>query len=205
MLLQDLEGPPASVTADTVLECLRRVEVPSNVTRLNVRPVKNVAIRSTTFGLVSLGSAPARISRQTVAGPVLARVLGKFGRKVLPADFDFTSVALNAHYGSAMHVDERRGAKLEGGAENVQISRGHHPLDLTPSRNDFPLTSAPRSHRQYTVDVERSSKPHPSCFNLLLLREIYLRRPGAIDALAGPRRPAGVGDRGYGPRVPPEG
>jgi hypothetical protein len=106
LLLQDLEGPPASITAETVLECLRTIEVPLNVTRLNVRPVKNVAIRSATFGLVPLrGSAAARISQQTVARPVLARLLGNFGRSVLPADFCFTSISLNAHYGSAMHVD----------------------------------------------------------------------------------------------------
>ncbi|KAJ1460618.1 hypothetical protein M885DRAFT_11042 [Pelagophyceae sp. CCMP2097] len=101
----DLRQLPSKIDATTVLQALRSTTIPKNVDRKNIRKDSNVAVRSATFGALSRGNAPARVSEIARRRPILCELLARFGRSLLRDDFAFASIQLNVSYEAKMHVD----------------------------------------------------------------------------------------------------
>ena len=155
----DLDEVPTEVTAETVLECLRRCEVQENEDRKNVRTDEDVAVRSITLGALSRSHAPARPSGWTRRQPRLARLLAEFGDKILPEGFPFASIQLNYAYASAMHTDKSNDGPSAiialgefTGGELWTADRG-----VLPCRNELRLFNGNQPHCTLPFKGERYS------------------------------------------------
>ena len=155
----DLDDVPSEVTAETVLECLRRCEVQENEDRKNVRTDEDVAVRSITLGALSRSHAPARPSGWTRRQPRLARLLAEFGDKILPEGFPFASIQLNYAYASAMHTDKSNDGPSAiialgefTGGELWTADRG-----VLPCRNELRLFNGNQPHCTLPFKGERYS------------------------------------------------
>ncbi len=155
----DLEEVPSEVTAETVLECLRKCEVQENEDRKNVRTDEDVAVRSITLGALSRSHAPARPSGWTRRQPRLARLLAEFGDKILPEGFPFASIQLNYAYASAMHTDKSNDGPSAiialgefTGGELWTADRG-----VLPCRNELRLFNGNQPHCTLPFKGERYS------------------------------------------------
>ena len=155
----DLDEVPSEVTAETVLECLRRCEVQENEDRKNVRTDEDVAVRSITLGALSRSHAPARPSGWTRRQPRLARLLAEFGDKILPEGFPFASIQLNYAYASAMRTDKSNDGPSAiialgefTGGELWTADRG-----VLPCRNELRLFNGNQPHCTLPFKGERYS------------------------------------------------
>ena len=155
----DLDDVPSEVTAETVLECLRKCEVQENEDRKNVRTDEDVAVRSITLGALSRSHAPARPSGWTRRQPRLARLLAEFGDKILPEGFPFASIQLNYAYASAMHTDKSNDGPSAiialgefTGGELWTADRG-----VLPCRNELRLFNGNQPHCTLPFKGERYS------------------------------------------------
>ena len=155
----DIDEVPSEVTAETVLECLRRCEVQENEDRKNVRTDEDVAVRSITLGALSRSHAPARPSGWTRRQPRLARLLAEFGDKILPEGFPFASIQLNYAYASAMHQDKSNDGPSAiialgefTGGELWTADRG-----VLPCRNELRLFNGNQPHCTLPFKGERYS------------------------------------------------